>query len=318
MNILITGGAGFIGSHLAERLLGDGHQITIVDNLNDFYSPDLKRRNLDEIKRSGEFRFLEADICDLEKMNNLFSETSPETVIHLAARTGVRPSLADPLLYEKVNVQGTLTLLEACRKSGTKKFILGSSSSVYGEAARVPFREDDPVNRPISPYAATKAAAEKLCYTYSRLYGIRIVCLRFFTVYGPRQRPDLAIRKFTEFIHQGRPIPVFGDGQSGRDYTFVDDIVQGVASAVSYDAAYDIINLGNSHPVKLDELIRTIESSLGRKAIINRMPDQAGDVPLTYADIGKAKAKLHYQPSTSFPDGIEKFVRWYLAQKLSS
>ncbi len=318
MNILVTGGAGFIGSHLAERLLGEGHEITIVDNLNDFYSPDLKRRNLDEIRRIGAFRFYEIDICDLEKIRTVFSETRPDAVIHLAARTGVRPSLVDPLLYEKVNVQGTLALLEACRKSGTKKFILGSSSSVYGEAARVPFREDDPVNRPISPYAATKAAAEKLCYTYSHLYGIQVICLRFFTVYGPRQRPDLAIRKFTEFIHQGRPIPVFGDGQSGRDYTFVDDIVQGVESAVSYDAAYDIINLGNSHPVKLDELIRTIERSVGKKAIINRMPEQAGDVPLTYADIGKAKVKLHYQPSTSFPDGIEKFVRWYLSRELSS
>lgn len=310
MRILVTGGAGFIGSHLSERLLRDGHQLAVLDDLNDFYSPDLKRRNLQAVQSAGPCRFIEGDICDAAAVNALTQEFQPEAVVHLAARAGVRPSLEQPLLYERVNAGGTAVLLEASRRSGCRRFILASSSSVYGIANRVPFSEDDTSNLPISPYAATKLAAEKFCYAYSHLYGIQTVCLRFFTVYGPRQRPDLAIRKFMEKIDAGQPIPVFGDGSMGRDYTYIDDIVSGVTASLSLDTAYDIINLGNSSPVRLLEMVRTIGDVLGKKAVIDWKPEQPGDVPITFADTSKAHRLLGYSPFTSFREGIEKQAAW--------
>jgi UDP-glucuronate 4-epimerase len=312
MRVLVTGGAGFIGSHVSERLLADGHDVAIVDELNDFYAPDLKRENLDAIRTRGPVQFYQVDICNEARIRTVFEETHPDLVIHLAGRAGVRPSLEQPLLYERVNVYGTLVLLEACRRMNIKRFVLASSSSVYGAANRVPFHEDDRVDWPISPYAATKIAAERVCYTYSHLYGMRIVCLRFFTVYGPRQRPDLAIRKFTDLISRGAPVPVFGDGTTSRDYTFIRDIVNGVMAAARYDCSYEVFNLGNSNPVTLSTLIRTIEAATGKTAVINRLPDQPGDVPITYADVSKANRLLGYAPATPFSEGIREFVDWYL------
>jgi len=311
MRILVTGGAGFIGSHLSERLLREGHSLTIVDDLNDFYSPAVKRANLEAVRRAGPVTVHEADICDEGKMFAIGREQKPDGIVHLAARAGVRPSLENPLLYEHVNVRGTTVLLEMARQIGVPKFVFASSSSVYGVASRVPFTEDDPLNCPISPYAATKIAGEKICYTYSHLYNIRTVCLRFFTVYGARQRPDLAIHKFTRLITEGKPIPVFGDGSSGRDYTYYTDTIEGVIAALHYDCPFDIFNLGNSHPVDLNTLIRTLEASLGREAILQRLPDQPGDVPITYADISKAQCLLGYSPRVPFAEGIAAFVDWF-------
>jgi UDP-glucuronate 4-epimerase len=313
-NVLVTGGAGFIGSNLVERLLNSGHEVSVIDDLNDFYSPEWKRANLDEIGRTGSIRFYEGDICDTGRVAQIFEETRPDTVIHLAARAGVRPSLEQPLLYERVNIHGTMVLLEACRQHGTQKFVFASSSSIYGLANKVPFTEDDTAALPISPYAATKIAGEKICYTYSHLYGIQAVCLRFFTVYGRRQRPDLAIRKFTEMIDRGDSIPVFGDGSSGRDYTYIDDIISGVIAAAELDAAYEVFNLGNANPVSLNTLIQTIEKAVGKEAKIQRFPMQPGDVPITYADISKAGRVLGYKPETPLPLGIEHFVSWYRLQ----
>jgi UDP-glucuronate 4-epimerase len=311
MKILVTGGAGFIGSHLSERLLRDRHEVIVVDNLNDFYSPALKRANLDSVRRANPVAFHEADICDEDAMLAIGRAHRPEAIVHLAARAGVRPSLEAPLLYEHVNVRGTLVLLEMARRLEIPKFVFASSSSIYGIANRVPFSEEDALNLPVSPYAATKIAGEKIAFTYSHLYGIRVVCLRFFTVFGPRQRPDLAIHKFTALISQGKPIPVFGDGSSGRDYTFCSDTVDGIVAALDYDCAFDIFNLGNSHPVDLNNLIATLEQAIGRKAGIRRLPDQPGDVPITFADISKAQRLLGYCPKMPFVDGIRAFVDWY-------
>jgi UDP-glucuronate 4-epimerase len=318
MRVLLTGGAGFVGSHVAERLLRQGDTLTIVDDLNEFYSPEVKRQNLAQVSMVGPCEFIHADICDAERMASVMTDARPDVVIHLAGRAGVRPSLADPLLYERVNVQGTITLLEACRRMGTRKFVFASSSSIYGIANQVPFREDDGLNLPISPYAATKIAGEKICYTYSHLYGLEVTCLRFFTVYGPRQRPDLAIRKFTEMIYAGRPIPVFGDGSSGRDYTYVDDIVDGILAAIDYQCSYEIFNLGNSKPVSLITLIQTIEEACARRAVIDRQPLQPGDVPITYADISKAHRLLGYEPRVPFPTGIAAFVDWFRREHASA
>jgi UDP-glucuronate 4-epimerase len=310
MRILVTGGAGFIGSHLSEQLLRDGHTLAIVDDLNDFYPLAYKRSNLESVLRAGAAKFVQADICDQEAMFAVGREEKPDAIIHLAARAGVRPSLENPLLYEQVNVRGTMVLLEMARQVGIPKFVFASSSSIYGIANRVPFSEEDSLNLPISPYAATKIAGEKICFTYSHLYNIRTVCLRFFTVYGPRQRPDLAIRKFAELITQGKPIPVFGDGSAGRDYTFYTDTLAGIVAALHYDCAFDVFNLGNSHPVSLSTLIDTLQSSLGKKATLQRLPDQPGDVPITYADISKAQRLLGYSPRVPFQEGIDAFVKW--------
>ena len=315
MHVVVTGGAGFVGSHVCERLLREEHRVTVIDDLNAFYSPQLKRGNLAGIASAGDFQFHESDICDERRVLDIFSSTRPETVIHLAARAGVRPSLEHPLLYERVNVQGTLVLLEACRRFGVRKFVFASSSSIYGNANKVPFCEEDHLNLPLSPYAATKIAGEKICYTYSHLYGLQVISLRLFTVFGPRQRPDLAIRKFTEQIDAGLPVSLFGDLSSARDYTFVDDIVQGFMAALSYDCEYEVFNLGNSSPVSLAELIPALEASLGKKADVRRLPAQPGDVPITYADISKATALLGYHPQTGFHTGIRRFVSWYLERK---
>jgi UDP-glucuronate 4-epimerase len=314
VRILVTGGAGFIGTHVTQQLLRLQHDVSVIDDLNDFYSPELKRENLASIRETGPIHFYQCDICDTKQVFEIFATNRPEAVIHLAARAGVRPSLENPLLYEKVNVGGTIGLLEACRTFAVGKFVFASSSSIYGIADHVPFREDELSLLPISPYAATKIAGEKICYTYSHLYGLKVACLRFFTVYGPGQRPDLAIRRFTELIDKGEPIPVFGDGSSGRDYTYIDDIVQGVIAALELDCAYEVFNLGNSHPVDLATLIQTIEKYLGKKATIRHLPVQPGDVPITCADISKAGKMLGYAPRTSFSQGIEKFVSWYVAR----
>ena len=315
MKILVTGGAGFIGSHLSEALLRRGEQVVIVDDLNDFYSPALKQANLEAVREAGQFVFRQADIRDQDEMASIIAATRPDAIVHLAARAGVRPSLEQPLLYEDTNVRGTTVLLDAARRFGVRKFVFASSSSIYGMANRVPFREDDHRHAPISPYAATKIAGEMLCHTWAHLYGLRTVCLRFFTVYGPRQRPDLAIRKFVEAIDRGDAIPMFGDGSSSRDYTFVDDTVSGILGAIDYDCAFDVFNLGNSEPVSLREMIRTIERALGKKARLKMLPDQPGDVPITYADISKARRLLGYDPATPFAEGIGRFVEWYTGRK---
>jgi UDP-glucuronate 4-epimerase len=293
------------------RLLKEGHEVSILDDLNDFYSPLRKRENLALVAEAGPAAFYEGDICNCEIVSRVFQERRPEAIVHLAARAGVRPSLEAPLLYEQVNVRGTMVLLENARQHGAGKFVFASSSSIYGVANRVPFSEADQHNLPISPYAATKIAGEKICYTYSHLYGLKTVCLRFFTVYGPRQRPDLAIRKFTQLMLAGRPIPMFGDGSSGRDYTFIDDIVQGIVAALHYDCNFEVFNLGNSSPVTLRTMIETLEAALGVKAEIERLGEQPGDVPITYADIAKAQRQLGYAPMTPFGEGIARFVAWH-------
>ncbi|MDQ3219786.1 MAG: GDP-mannose 4,6-dehydratase [Acidobacteriota bacterium] len=311
--ILVTGAAGFIGSHLVDTLLNeDDWNITAVDNLNDFYSPEIKRRNIEKHRVAPNYRFFESDICDSEALRKIFDEHDFGCIVHLAARAGVRPSLCHPKLYAETNICGTLNLLELARDFGVEQFVFGSSSSVYGINSSVPFSEDDRINKPISPYASTKAAGELLCHTYSHLFDIRTVCLRFFTVYGARQRPDLAIHKFCKLISQDKPIQMFGDGSTRRDYTYIDDIIQGVRSAIDYDGAkHDIFNLGESQTVELTRLIELIEENLGKKAIIDRQPMQPGDVPLTYADISKARELLGYDPTTKIEDGIPKFVEWF-------
>jgi UDP-glucuronate 4-epimerase len=310
---LITGGAGFIGSHLAENLLRDTDwKVTIVDDLNDFYSPSIKHSNLDGIRKTGDFQFFKADIRDFDELKSIFDETEFDCIAHLAARAGVRPSLSQPRLYAETNITGTLNLLELARDYKVPQFVFGSSSSVYGVNEKVPFSEDDRIYQTISPYAATKAAGELLCHTYSHLFNIRCVCLRFFTVYGARQRPDLAIHKFAKLITDGKPIQVFGDGTTRRDYTYVDDIVQGIRAAIDYDASmYEIFNLGESETTELSRLIELLERSLDMQAVIDRQPIQPGDVPITFADIAKAKRLLNYNPQTKIEEGIPKFVEWF-------
>jgi UDP-glucuronate 4-epimerase len=312
-SILITGGAGFIGSHLVDRLLSEGDwRVSVVDDFNDFYDPAIKRANVRRHQQSENYRLFEADIRDHAALKQIFQQESFSCIVHLAARAGVRPSLAQPLLYAETNINGTINLLELAREHGIKQFVFGSSSSVYGINAKVPFSEDDPIRQPISPYAATKAAGELICHTYTHLYGIRSVCLRFFTVYGPRQRPDLAIHKFARLISEGKPIPVFGDGTTRRDYTYIDDIIAGVRAAINYDGSeYEVINLGESRTVELRELISLLEKELGTTAKIDRQPLQPGDVPQTFADITKARRVLGYDPQTQFEEGIHRFVEWW-------
>lgn len=311
MNILVTGGAGFIGSHVCRRLLSEGYSVTLIDNFNDYYDPSIKRANVSGL--GDRVRVVEGDIRDRDQIQRLFAEGKFETVIHIAARAGVRPSVIDPQLYIDTNITGTHHLLEASRQFGVGRFLFASSSSVYGLAKKVPFSEDLPLPQTLSPYAATKLAGEHICGNYSYLFGLRVVCLRFFTVYGPGQRPDLAIHKFTDAIHKGLPIPQYGDGSTRRDYTYIDDIVQGVMGALKYEGPlFDIFNLGENQTITLSELIREIEKGLGKKAVIEFLPDQQGDMPLTSADITKARALLGYNPQTKIAEGIPKFIEWYL------
>jgi UDP-glucuronate 4-epimerase len=313
--ILVTGGAGFIGSHLVDRLLAEGERVIVLDDFNDFYDPAIKRENVRDHLAHAAYTLVEGDIRDKGLVDRLFAEHGIKRVVHLAARAGVRPSLTAPYLYESTNVTGTLNILEACRVNGVSKLVFGSSSSVYGVNERVPFAESDPIARPISPYAATKAAGELYCHSYSHLYDLPIVCLRFFTVYGPRQRPDLAINKFARLIAAGAPIPVFGDGATERDYTYVADTVAGIRAALDYDQTrFEIFNMGNSQTVSLARLIAVIEGALGQSAQIDRQPMQPGDVPRTFADMAKARHMLGYAPNTPIEEGIARFVAWFQAR----
>ncbi|MCD5401030.1 GDP-mannose 4,6-dehydratase [candidate division NPL-UPA2 bacterium] len=311
MSILVTGGAGFIGSHLIERLLREGEKVVCLDDFNDYYDPGLKRANIQPFLKEKHFRLCQADIRDSKALNKIFEAGEIQSVVHLAARVGVRDSLKDPHLYAQVNINGTLNLLEEVRRKGVQKFIFGSSSSVYGLSRRIPFREDDPVDRPISPYAATKRAGELLCYTYHQLYQIPITILRFFTVYGPRGRPEMAIYKFTRLIDEGREIPVYGDGRSQRDYTYVSDIVQGIMSALHKSFLFEIFNLGGGRTVELRYMISLLEKTLKKKVRIKYRPEQPGDVRLTSADIAKAQKLLSYSPQVPLKEGIERLIQWY-------
>jgi UDP-glucuronate 4-epimerase len=315
MNILVTGGAGFIGSHLVERLLREGHQVVCLDNFDDFYDPALKRRNLAAPLQDRAFRLVEGDLRHEGALKKILASGRIDGVAHLAARAGVRPSVQNPALYADVNIRGTIHLLEACRESGVRRFLFASSSSVYGNSSQVPFSEDDPVNHPISPYAATKKAGELLCHTYHYLYGVDIACLRYFTVYGPRQRPEMAIHHFTRCIHEGRKISLFGDGSSRRDYTYIDDAVDGTVRALFNKHGFEIYNIGESQTISLMELIRAIEKGVGKKAILEHLPEQPGDVRQTFADIRKAREKLGYDPRTRIQEGLSRFVRWYLQER---
>lgn len=313
--ILVTGGAGFIGSHLVEKLLSEGQRVVVVDNFENFYSPEIKRSNIAGFVANPNFKLYEVDIRNSGALRKVFTNNTFSAIVHLAAKAGVRPSLEDPLGYIETNVSGTVNLLQYAKEFGVKQFVFGSSSSMYGNNIKVPFAESDETTEPISPYAASKGSGELICHTYSHLYDIRCVCLRFFTVYGARQRPDLAIHKFAKLIYNGKPIPVFGDGSTRRDYTYVEDIIQGVRAAIDYKATkYEVINLGESHTTELGELISIIEESLGKKAIIDRHGAQPGDVPITYADVSKARELLNYRPTTLIRDGIPKFIEWFLEQ----
>lgn len=311
MNFLVTGGAGFIGSHVCERLLRSGHAVWAFDDLNPFYDPQLKQRNLQDLQSLAKpFTFVHGDLTDRAALDQLLGSVKFDQVIHLAARAGVRPSLEDPALYQRVNVEGTVNLLEAARRNGVRKIIIASSSSVYGVNSKVPFSESDPIFSAISPYAASKLASEALGHVYHHVYGLGVVMLRFFTVYGPRQRPDLAIHKFARLMRAGKPIPIFGDGSTARDYTYITDILDGIIACTQQDFGYEIFNLGESQTVRLDRLVQLLEAALGCKAIINRQPPQPGDVPMTCADISKAKVRLGYKPSVSIERGIPLFVEW--------
>jgi UDP-glucuronate 4-epimerase len=309
--VLVTGGAGFIGSHFCECLVREGIQTVCLDNFDTYYDPAVKRRNIAGLMASPRFETVEGDIRDLSLLRDLCKRHRFDGFVHLAARAGVRPSIQDPLLYADVNVRGTLNVLEICREFRIQKLVFASSSSVYGETKKIPFSEEDPADFPISPYGATKRAGELLCYTYHRLYGIDVACLRFFTSFGPRQRPEMAIHKFTRLIHQGKAVPMYGDGGSQRDYTYIRDIIDGLFKALLKNRGYDIYNLGESRTTRLIDLIRMIEKALGKKARIERYPDQPGDVPITYADITKAREKLGYNPRFDIEEGIRRFVRWY-------
>lgn len=305
MKILVTGAAGFIGSHSAKALIARGDAVYGIDNFNDYYEVAQKERNAEGIN------IFRVDICDESAIDKIFAEVKPDVLLHLAARAGVRASISDPELYHSVNVLGTNILLDACRKHNVNRIVSASSSSVYGNQKKTPFSETDPTENPISPYAATKRTGENLCYAYSKMYGLKITCLRFFTVYGPSGRPDMAPLMFTKAINAGETIKRFGDGSSKRDYTFIDDIVSGIVSAVDKPFDFEIINLGNNKPEELRTLISTIEKNLGKTAKIEELPMQPGDVEMTYADISKAQKLLNYNPKTSLADGIEKLIKWY-------
>jgi UDP-glucuronate 4-epimerase len=311
MRILVTGGAGFIGSHLVERLLAAGHAVVILDDFNDFYDPQIKQANIAGFAKDVPVHHV--DLRDGASVRNLFHHEKFEVIAHLAARAGVRPSIQYPQLYYDTNVAGTLHLLEAARVTGVERFIFASSSSVYGASKTVPFSEDQHLTQTFSPYAATKIAGEFLCSTYSHLHQLRVVALRYFTVYGPRQRPDLAIHQFTRRIYAGQPIEQFGDGTTRRDYTYIDDVIQGTIAALQYEGPlFDIFNLGESETIQLKDLIVAIENALGKKAKINQLPEQPGDMPLTCADISKARKLLDYRPTTRLNEGLPRFVEWFL------
>jgi UDP-glucuronate 4-epimerase len=317
MRILVTGGAGFIGSHLVEKLLAAGHEVAILDDFNDFYDPQIKRDNIAAVSKDTVIHHV--DLRDSAAVRNVFHLEKFETIVHLAARAGVRPSIQYPQLYYDTNVSGTLHLLDAARVTGVERFIFASSSSVYGISKTVPFSEDQHLTQTLSPYAATKIAGEFLCSTFSHLYQMRMVALRYFTVYGPRQRPDLAIHQFTRRIYAGQPIDQFGDGTTRRDYTYIDDVIQGTMAALNYDRSpFDIFNLGESETIQLNDLISAIEKALGKKAKVNRLPEQPGDMPLTCADISKARKLLGYNPITQFNEGFPRFIDWFLrSQKVA-
>ena len=316
MNVLVTGGAGFVGFHVCERLLHDRHAVWAFDDLNPFYEPAVKRANLRDLQAlAGPFTFVFGDLTDRAALDELFGSVRFDQVIHLAARAGVRPSLEEPALYQRVNVEGTVNLLEAARRTGVTKLTLASSSSVYGVNAKVPFSESDPLFHAISPYAASKLAGEALGHVYHHLYGLDIAMLRFFTVYGPRQRPDLAIHKFARLMAAGKPIPVFGDGSTARDYTYITDTVDGVLACTRQEFGYEIFNLGESQTVTLSRLIELLEQHLGTKAVVDRQPPQPGDVPITYADISKARSRLGYAPQVKIEDGIRGFVDWFKSSR---
>lgn len=315
MKLLVTGGAGFIGSHLDERLMNEGHQVWCLDNFNDYYNPEIKRNNIKHVQDHPNYTLIEGDILDEDLLNNLFEKNSFDGIVHLAARAGVRPSIQEPKLYQEVNIRGTMNLLEKANEYNIKKFVMASSSSVYGNNKKVPFSESDFVDNPISPYAATKKACELIGYTYFSLYQISVTCLRFFTVYGPRQRPDMAIHKFTKWIDNGEPIHIYGDGTAKRDFTFIFDIVDGIMKSIERCDGYHVYNLGESKVIQLSDLVDVIQKTLGKKAQILYKPAQPGDVNITYADISKAKTELDYNPSVGIEEGISRFVDWYKENK---
>ncbi len=317
MNVVVTGGAGFIGSTVCEALLSRGDSVICIDNFNDYYNPEAKEEHIKEMQNNANFKLSRTDICDSAAMKKLFSENKIDKIIHLAARAGVRASLENPLLYEEVNLKGTLIILELARKNNIKHIVFGSSSSIYGNNEKVPFSEEDRVDNPISPYAATKRAAELMCFAYHNLYKLNITCLRFFTVYGPRGRPDMAIHKFTRFIEDEKDIELYGSGTS-RDYTFISDIVAGILAALDKELEFEIINLGDSNPVELNYLVELIEAAVGKKAKIKKGDMQMGDVNKTYADVSKAKKLLGYEPTVKIEEGIKKFVEWYKNERTVS
>jgi len=315
LNILVTGGAGFIGSTLCEKLITLNHKIICIDNFNNFYNPLIKKNNIANLIECKDFILYEADICNRDSLKKIFKENKVDLVIHLAAMAGVRPSIENPLLYERVNIEGTINILDCLRENNIKKMIFASSSSVYGGNKKIPFSEEDKVDNPISPYAATKKAGELICYTYHHLYDISIYCLRFFTVYGPRQRPEMAIHKFTKQIFDKDEISMFGDGRTSRDYTYIDDIITGITNCIQSLKGYEIINLGNSHPTSLANLIKLLESTSGKQAVVRKESMKPGDVFTTFADISKASKLLNYAPETPINEGINKFISWYKQMK---
>jgi len=310
-HILITGGAGFIGSHTARRLLARGERITVLDDFNDFYDPAVKRANVAPLLGRDDYHLVEGDIRNAALADELFARGHFDAVIHLAARAGVRPSLAQPILYEEVNCIGTLHLLEAARRHGPDRFVFASSSSVYGINEKVPFAETDPVDQPISPYATTKRSGELLCFNYHHLHRLRVSCLRFFTVYGPAQRPEMAIAKFTRLLAAGQPVPLFGDGSSRRDYTFIDDIVDGVVASLDLAPGFEIFNLGGSQTTRLSELVHWLAEELGVAPRLAWQPEQPGDVPITFADVAKAERLLGYSPKVPIREGLRRYVAWF-------
>jgi UDP-glucuronate 4-epimerase len=310
-HVLITGGAGFIGSHLTRRLLERGERVTVLDDFNDFYDPAIKRVNVAPLLGRDDYRLVEGDIRDSEAVDQLFRQGTFDAVVHLAARAGVRPSLSEPILYEEVNCIGTLHLLEAARRHGPEVFIFGSSSSVYGINTKVPFAESDEVNQPISPYATTKRSGELLCFNYHHLYGLKTACLRFFTVYGPAQRPEMAIHKFTDLLARGELLTLFGDGSSRRDYTYVSDIVDGIVASMDLAPGFEIFNLGGAETTSLSDLVTWLSEELGVEPRVEYLEDQPGDVPITYADVSKAQRLLGYSPQVPIRQGLREFVRWY-------